>query len=240
MSGPPMRSSRRFPYRAILWDNDGVLVDTERLYFQATREVLAGVGAELTEALYFEYFLARSGGAWHLAEERGLDETAIAQLRLDRNTRYLQELQRQPLMISGVEETLRALRPHFTMGIVTSSRREPFETMHRRTGFLEFIDFALTLEDYARSKPDPEPYLRAIERSGFPAGECLAIEDSPRGLAAARAAGLDCWVVPTALSQPANFSGATRRLGRVNEVAALLLGGAAAFAGEMAEAPDGP
>jgi len=212
-----------FPtYRAILWDNDGVLVDTERWYFHANREVLAKVGVELTEALYCEHFLASSGGAWHLAAARGLGEADIAVLRRERDERYQQFLEEQPLAIAGVRETLQALRPHYAMGIVTSSRRAHFETIHRRTGFLEFFDFALTAEDYARCKPAPDPYLQAIVRSEFSAAECLAIEDAPRGLTAARAAGLDCWVIPTALSRPADFSGGTRILRDVTEVASLL------------------
>jgi hypothetical protein len=111
------------PYRAILWDNDGVLVDTERWYFKATREVLAEVGIELTEALYFEHFLANSGGAWHLAAARGLSASAITSLRHDRNERYQFFLEHQPIAIPGVRETLQALRPQFTMGCPLNQRK---------------------------------------------------------------------------------------------------------------------
>ncbi len=212
------------PYRALLWDNDGVLVDTESLYFAANRRVLARLGVELTEELYFELFLARSSGAWHLAAERGCSELEIAALRRERDTIYAGLLETEPLAIDGVAGVLRDLQPHFLMGIVTSSRRDHFEAIHRRTGFREYFDFALTIEDYPRSKPAPDPYLAAIARAGVPAAECLAIEDAPRGLTAARAAGLDCWVVPTALSRRADFSAATRILTGVREVAAGLLG----------------
>lgn len=210
-------------YRALFWDNDGVLVDTERWYFQATREVLAEVGVELTEALYFEHFLASDKGTWHLAAARGLTDSEIARLKQKRNELYQHELEHQPLAITGVRETLQALRPHFTMGIVTSSRRSHFDTIHRRTGFIEFFDFALTAEDYEHCKPAPDPYLKAIERSGFPAAACLAIEDAPRGLIAARAAGIDCWIVHTAFSRLADFPGAARILSGISEVASLLL-----------------
>jgi HAD superfamily hydrolase (TIGR01509 family) len=220
-----MISSQQPTYGAILWDNDGVLVDTERWYFQATREVFAEVGVDLTLELYFEYFLSRSGGAWHLASARGLSEADIANLRRARNERYQGLLEKESITIFGVRETLQALRPHFVMGIVTSSRRIHFETIHRRTGLLEFFNFALTLEDYTCSKPAPDPYLAAIARSGLPGYQCLAIEDAPRGLAAARAAALDCWVIPTEFTRPANFAGATKILNKVADVASVLLGG---------------
>ena len=62
MSGPATK--------AILWDNDGVLVDTEQLYFEATQQILQSVGIELTKEQYIELFLVQGKGAWHLAEER--------------------------------------------------------------------------------------------------------------------------------------------------------------------------
>lgn len=210
-------------YGAILWDNDGVLVDTERWYFQATREVLAEVGIDLTVDHYFEHFLASSGGAWHLASARGVSEGEIEALRGARNKRYRQLLEQEWITMEGVRETLAALRPHFVMGIVTSSRRAHFETIHRRTGLLEFFDFALTLEDYAHAKPSPEPYLAAVARSGLPAGRCLVIEDAPRGLTAALGAALDCWVIPTEFTRRATFLGAARVLDRISDVSDLLL-----------------
>ena len=213
-------------YAVLLWDNDGVLVDTERWYLEATREVFAGVGIDLTTELYFEYFLLRSSGTSKFASAYGLSGADIAMMQGVRNERYLQMLAQEQITIAGVRETLALLRPHFVMGIVTSSRRRHFETMHRRTGLLEFFDFAITHEDYAHSKPAPDPYLAAVARSGLPAGRCLAIEDAPRGLMAARAALLDCWVIPTELTRRAAFPGATRVLDRITDVSALLLNAA--------------
>jgi HAD superfamily hydrolase (TIGR01509 family) len=214
-----------FPhYAAILWDNDGVLVDTERLYFQATRDVFAGAGIDLTVELYFEYFLSRSRGTSTFASTQGLSEADIAAMSASRNERYLQMLEQECITIDGVRETLAKLRPHFVMGIVTSSRRQHFETIHRRTGLLEFFDFVITREDYLQSKPAPDPYLAAVAHCGLPAGECLAIEDAPRGLIAAQAALLDCWVIPTEFTRRATFSGATRVLDHITDVSALLLG----------------
>ena len=166
-------------YAVILWDNDGVLVDTERWYFQATREVFAEAGIALTVELYFEYFLSRSGGTSTFASEQGLSEADVAVMQGSRNERYQQMLEQACITIDGVRETLAILRPHFVMGIVTSSRRQHFETIHRRTGLLEFFDFAITHEDYPHSKPAPDPYLAAVTRSGFPSDKCLAMRTLP-------------------------------------------------------------
>ena len=71
--------------RAILWDNDGVLVDTEPLYFRATREILARVGVDLTQELYVEHLLKQGKGAWHLAAEKGAPPGEIDRMREERN-----------------------------------------------------------------------------------------------------------------------------------------------------------
>lgn len=220
----PRRTYSDVPnYAVILWDNDGVLVDTERWYFQATREVFAEAGIDLTVELYFEYFLCRSKGTSTFASAHGLSEADVAAMQGSRNERYLRMLEQECITMDGVRETLATLRPHYMMGIVTSSRREHFEAIHRRTGLLGFFDFAVTHEDYARSKPSPDPYLTAVARSGSPASRCLAIEDAPRGLIAAQAALLDCWVIPTELTRRAKFPGATRVLDHITDVSALLL-----------------
>jgi HAD superfamily hydrolase (TIGR01509 family) len=209
--------------KAILWDNDGVLVDTEHLYFEATRRVLATVGVALTEALFHDLFLVQNRGAWHLAEAAGVPEDALARLRADRDALYDALIERDGLVLPGVEAALAQLAPRFRMAIVTSSHQGPFDIVHRRTNLLRFFELVLTREHYQRSKPDPEPYLTALCRTGLSAGECLVIEDSERGLRAAKAAGIACWVIPTALTRGGDFRAADRVLGSVREVAAGLL-----------------
>ena len=210
-------------YRALLWDNDGILVDTERWYFAACRDALTDVSIELTPDLYLEHWLSSSGGILELAQSRGLSAATIAALQLKRNELYQRHLEEQELPFPGTQAALAALRPHYTMGIVTSAYRHHFEAIHRRTGFLQYVDFVLAAGDYPRSKPEPDAYLAGIARTGVPVNECLAIEDTPRGLAAARAAGLDCWVIPTPLTAAADFTGATRIFASITDVAEALL-----------------
>ena len=99
------------------------------------------------------------------------------------------------------------------MGIVTSSRKDHFDLIHQSTGLLKYFDFVLTASDYARTKPDPAPYLRAVERSGVGREACVAIEDSERGLESATRAGIRCIVVPSSLTRGCKFVGAHQFLG---------------------------
>jgi HAD superfamily hydrolase (TIGR01509 family) len=210
-------------YRALLWDHDGVLVDTERLYFQATRELLAEVGASLDEADYRRFFLQQGTGAWHLAKERGCSDAAIGVLKQRRDARYQALLRSEEVLIPGVLALLAELAPRARMAIVTSSKRAHFETIHERTGLPAHFELVLAREDYAVSKPDPEPYLTAVARLGLSAADCLVIEDSARGLTAAKAAGLACWVIPSALTRASDFAQADRRFDELSALRGALL-----------------
>ena len=220
-----MSASAPRPFDAILFDNDGVLVDTESLYFRANREILATIGVTLDETAYIELFLRSGRGAWHLAEALGHAEDAVRALRAARDRRYVELVSdagatvRMPRAL----EVVAALARCYRLAIVTSAEPEPFARTHAGTGLLPHFDIVLTRDCYQRSKPDPEPYLCALERLGLEPARCLVIEDSRRGLEAARAAGIACWVIPSGLTAGESFEGAAAILPDLDAAAARLL-----------------
>jgi HAD superfamily hydrolase (TIGR01509 family) len=206
--------------KAIFWDNDGVLVDTEGLFFRANQEILAGVGITLYWEQFEKISLARGESVLRLAADPETD--VFNQLRRQRDDRYADLLTREPLLIDGVRDVLDALSKKYLMGIVTSSGHEHFAIIHRHSGLLPYFQFVLTLKDCQHVKPHPEPYLKALALSGFAPEECLVIEDSPRGLAAALGAGIRCMVIPSKFTQKNHFAGAYKILNSVKELPAAL------------------
>ena len=210
--------------KAILWDNDGVLVDTEKLYFKASQEVLSEIGIDLTTELFIQISLKQGRSVFDLASAQGVNLEVMDRLRVDRNRRYSELLRKGVRVLDGVEDTLRRLRGKVIMGIVTSCLKEHFDLIHAGTGLLPFFDFILTREDYVKSKPDPEPFLTAVTQNNLRPGECIIVEDSARGLAAANAAGIRCIAVPNRLTEGEDFSKAYRVVNSVREVADMVLG----------------
>ena len=209
--------------QAVLWDHDGVLVDTEKFYFQANRELLEEVGVSLSEADYRRYLLIEGTGAWHLAAKRGCSVEQIAALKRRRDARYRELLLSEDVTIPGVPEMLAALQPRMRMAIVTSSLREHFDAIHSRTDIPRYFELILTREDYQLSKPNPEPYTTAVQRLGLQASQCLVIEDSERGLIAAKAAGLPCWVIPSHLTRGSSFAAADRSFDSLADLRSALI-----------------
>jgi HAD superfamily hydrolase (TIGR01509 family) len=209
--------------KAIFWDNDGILVDTEHLYYQACRETLQRVGIELSLPDFVRLTLDLGRSPVVLAAQQGFSAAEAAALRDEKNRRYAELLQNGAEPMAGALETLAVLHDKVVMGIVTSSRKDHFDLIHRKNGLLSYFDFILTREDYRYSKPNPEPYLKALARSKLAPSECLVVEDTRRGLQAALGAGLRCIVVPNRLAPDGDFPGAYRILPDLDRVREFLL-----------------
>ena len=205
----------------IFWDNDGVLVDTEPLFFRATAEVLAEHGVKLTEASFQEISL-RQGRSVFEALGADVSQNERAALRDRRNSLFAEYLARGGHLIDGVAAVLAELAPHYRMAVVTSCKREHFDTVHADTNVRGHFEFVLALEDYPRTKPRPDPYLAALARAGVHADQAVAVEDSPRGVRAAVAAGIPCIAIPRGLTRDGDFGGAWVCLRSVVEIPPLL------------------
>ena len=207
--------------QTILFDNDGVLVDTEHLFFRASAEVLAGEGVALTEAEFIEVSLRRGESNFDVLRGMGYSDGEIAALRLERDDLYSVMLREEELVIEGVLETVAAMRGRVRMGIVTSCQGKHFDVIHEGSGLLELMDFVVVREEYPLPKPAPDAYRLAVERHGVDAAGCWVVEDSPRGLAAAKAAGLRCAVIPNRLTAGGVFDEADRLLESIRGVPGL-------------------
>ena len=201
----------------ILFDQDGVLVDTEQWYYQANKRALAPLGIDLPRDAYLAN-MANGVSAWEAARVSGISESEIKRGRDLRNRYYQEYLVTEDIEIEGVLETLAELADTYRMGIVTTSKRADFTLIHEKRSILDYMEFYLTEEDYERAKPHPEPYLTGLQRFGATAAEAVVIEDSARGLKSAIAAGIDCIVVANEFTAAHDLSQATARVATFREL----------------------
>lgn len=206
----------------ILFDHDGVLVDTEFWYFKAGERALADIGFDLDQDEYLRG-MNHGSGTWAQARAAGVDEQVISRQREVRDQYYQEYLRTQPIEIDGVVDALADLSRHVRMAIVTTAKRADFDVIHEKRGIRRFMDFVLVREDYELAKPHPEPYLTALARFGARKEEALVVEDSARGLSSAVAAGIDCAVVHNEFTKTHDFSRATYRIESLAELRDLIL-----------------
>ncbi|MDM7853347.1 HAD family hydrolase [Cellulomonas alba] len=206
----------------VLFDHDGVLVDTELWYFRAGERALADVGFTLDGEQYLRD-MTQGAGTWAQARAAGIDEATIRRQRKVRDAYYQESLRTEDIEIAGVVDALTQLSPHVRMAIVTTSKRSDFELIHERRQIVPFMEFVLCREDYELAKPHPEPYLTGLARFGATAAETVVVEDSARGLASAIAASIDSVVVDNAFTRSHDFSGASYRIAQLSELVSIVL-----------------
>ncbi|MBU3015185.1 HAD family phosphatase [Poseidonibacter lekithochrous] len=205
----------------ILFDNDGVLVETEPLYFEANVKALKELNIELSFDRYMK-IMARGGTAWELAYEKGISKKIVDNKRFQRDIYYQELIKTRHIEIANVKEILKELSKKYKMAIITTSRREDFELIHKNRGIVDFMDFVLCVEDYPRAKPYPDPYLAGLKRFKASNDETIVIEDSQRGLISAVNAKIDCVIVKNDFTLTHDFSKASYRIDRLEELINLL------------------
>lgn len=187
---------------ALLCDADGTLWDSQPLHLAAWREVFqrAGISHEVTQSdilgIAVSDFLKKFGLPTEYArkkKERLLQLAGVV----------------TPRLYPNVENTLRILSQHLTLAMVSNCEPDLVQVMRRRYPVLGLFNEFVLEGNYLHAKPDPEPYLNCLARLGIPAGQAIAVEDSPSGLLSAWRAG--CTVVAVATTtavqelRPAHF-----------------------------------
>jgi HAD superfamily hydrolase (TIGR01509 family) len=206
--------------KALLFDFDGTLVDTESIDLRTWHEVFEAHGV----ALPVDRFALRIGtltGPDELEEldallESPSDREAVV---AGRRQRELELLELEPLR-PGVREYLEDAKSlGLRVGIVSSSTRSWIDRNLERLGLLDGWATVVCAEgDTTRCKPSPALYLEALEKLGVDAAEAIAIEDSPNGIAAARAAGIFCVAFPNDVTHALDFSHADLLLASLEDV----------------------
>jgi len=204
----------------ILFDNDGVLVETEPLYYEASKRALKEFFNVNLQFDDYMKIMTDGKGVWVAAPNASQKEIVIA--REQRDVYYQEYLKKEDIAINDVHEVLNELSKNYKMGIVTTSRRVDFEIIHNNRGITDFMDFVLCVEDYPKSKPFPDPYLKGVEIFNAKKEETLVVEDSQRGLISANKANIDCVIVHNQFTQTQDFSTAKHKIKDLKELLEVL------------------
>jgi HAD superfamily hydrolase (TIGR01509 family) len=212
------------PLRAVAFDLDGLMFDTEALFVRVATEMLADRGKVFTPAI----MAAMIGRQWPVAGRAfqtmaGLSES-LDELREETRARFRALMDTAVHPTPGLFALLAALGRHgWPRAVCTSSRREYAERLLSHHGLRDHFAFLLTAEDVTHSKPDPEIYRTAATRFGIPTAALLVLEDSPAGIAAATGAGTFAVGIPHEHSPAAGLGAAHLVVPRLDDPRLLAL-----------------
>jgi len=186
--------------RAVVFDMDGLLFDSESVYRDAMMATARDAGFEMPEALFLKLVgIPWAGNVILLLEHYGADFDHEA-FRKEATRRFHVVADAEICLKAGVVEILDALDSFdLPRAIATSSLPHTVEHHLGQHGLLDRFDALVAQGDYARGKPAPDPFLTAAARLGVAPGDCLALEDSHNGVRAAHAAGMMTVMVPDLL-----------------------------------------
>ncbi|OLT45488.1 HAD family hydrolase [Saccharomonospora sp. CUA-673] len=182
--------------RAVVFDMDGVLVDSEQLWDEVRRDLVAEHGGTWTdEATRALQGMSTPEWAEYLVNELGTQlapEEAAARVIDEMRMRYADG----PPILPGAEDTLRTVSENLPTAIASSAPPVLIDSLLTATGLTDRIRVAVSSEQVAAGKPAPDVYVEAASQLGVPAGECAAVEDSTNGLRSALAAGMTVYAIP--------------------------------------------
>jgi HAD superfamily hydrolase (TIGR01509 family) len=212
------------PIEAVVFDMDGVLVDTEHLWDEVREALTEEWGGRYTPEAQ-EAMMGMSSPEWsrYLHEVVGLREPPEV-IKDEVVRRMLARYETDLPVVPGAVEAVRRLADGYRLAVASSSNRELIDTVLRRLELSSVFEVTVSSEEVARGKPAPDVYLEAARRLGVSPSACVAIEDSANGIRAAHAAGMRVIAYPNRHYPPADgvLALATRKIESLDRLLRML------------------
>jgi HAD superfamily hydrolase (TIGR01509 family) len=179
------------PYSAVIFDMDGVIVDSEPRHEQTFRDLFHELGYGDRHGIHFPDYYGRSDRAlWDDFIARHRPPQSLEELTELKQGRFLANIRATQPIFPGVPELVAKLAPVTKLAVASGSLHIVIDTVLGMRDLKRFFPVVVSVQDVARPKPAPDIFLRAAEQLSVPARECVVIEDSAAGVAAARAANM--------------------------------------------------
>ena len=188
--------------KAVIFDFDGVIVDSEPLHLRAFQRTVEALGLKLSPTDYYLRYLACDDKSFfrRFLDDNGQQwtEGEIARLVREKGICFEEMIGEDIRIFPGVVEFLEAIRGKFHMAIGSGALTEEINLILSRKGLSEFFGFVIGADNTENPKPSPEVYLKCLERlrrdydSTITSPQCVVFEDSPHGVLAAKRAGMRC------------------------------------------------
>ena len=186
----------RWSKKAVLWDMDGVIADSNSFHFAAWQETFAKRGINFTKEDFTKLFGTRNDFIIRKVLGKGLPEKDIEPIVQEKEASFRQKAKSNIKPLPGVMKLLNTIKKgNFKLALVSSAPKENIDLLSSELKLEEYFNSIVSGCEVPQSKPNPQIYLLAAERLGTQPENCIVIEDSPPGVKAAKAAGMRCLAV---------------------------------------------
>jgi HAD superfamily hydrolase (TIGR01509 family) len=211
------------PYQAVIFDMDGVIIDSEPRHERAFREIFDELGYGSTHGVHFPDYYGRSDLAlWVDFIARHQPPQPLAELTALKQNRFIDLIRRETPIFPGIPELVQQLATVTPLAVASGSLHAVIEVVLGMEGLRRHFSQVVSVEDVGRPKPFPDVFLRAAERLGVAPGDCVVIEDSAAGVRAGKQAGMRVIAITNTLP-PSALTEADEVVTTYDEIARRLL-----------------
>jgi len=210
-------------FDAIIFDMDGVIVDSEPWHERAFREIFHELGYGETHGIDFRSYIGRSDRAlWLDFIEKHQPPHPLEELLAAKQNRLIALLRREQPIFEGLPDLLAKLAPHYQLAVASGSNHPVIDEVLAMKQLRRFFTVVASTQDVGKTKPAPDVFLHAARLLGVPPARCCVIEDSAAGVTAARAAGMEVIALTHSLPRD-QLAHATHVVDTYEEIERLLL-----------------
>lgn len=191
--------------KALIFDMDGLMIDSERLYFQAEREIAGRFGKEVKEEILWKMMGRKPAESIRIFID-GLGIPLEPEAALGMRDELMRRLLQTDLVpMPGLEDILRVFHPRIKLAVATGAPREFLDIVVDSLNIRGKFEVLTSSDEIGRGKPDPEIYIKTCRRLGVGTAQCVVLEDSANGVLAGKAAGCYVIAVPSEYTRGQDF-----------------------------------
>ena len=207
-------------FQAIIFDMDGLMIDTEPMYWEVGRKIAQKYGRDCPDGVFRKMMgRERLESMRIFARECGITQTTPEDLLAQREVAMVKRFAQGVNPMPGLREILEEFRGRLKLAVATSSPKKFTDVLLPVLGLEKNFQVIQSADDITHGKPDPEIYLKAASRLGVSSADCIVLEDSPAGALAGHRSGAYVIAVPSPLTSGEDFSFAPQRVSNLHEAA---------------------
>ncbi len=203
--------------KGILFDMDGVIVDSEEIHFKSYQKTFLNHNIDLTSEEYYDLWTKQGKGVEEFAAKYGYD-VEPEKIKDEKGIIFRKMIYENPRLIEDADKAIKELSKKYRLALVSSSRKADVAAVLESTNLRQYFEVVVSRQDVVNKKPAPDSFLLATEKLGLSTDEVIVVEDAEKGIVAAYNGGIKSIAIPTEITRDNDFSKADKVLDNISQI----------------------